>query len=172
MKISWRMAILVMSMTVIGCGRTAEPQSRLWSIQDDIVYGTPPPASADRWIRLTDVGPRNSPPVIVWIFPGDPGSYERERAGWEKLVILPKSKYETLAAFVRTNRCPTLIDENTGWNTKHISELSNERVEVLCVLPCEKVHGYIEQMLATLGIELASPEAKVIGLMNPSSCNR
>jgi hypothetical protein len=66
----------------------------------DDIYGTPPPASVQNWMRLSLLGDRHHPFLVVWISPQN-----FLRRGFERLLTLSPAKYDSLTNIAHSLRC-------------------------------------------------------------------
>jgi hypothetical protein len=123
--------------------------------------GRRPPVTVKQWTSLTVVGERNFPPVAVWIMSSKPSKFERN--GGDKLVILTENEYKMLVKVAHAVRCTTSIDKSERV-TAMVTEYSEGREGVLCAIPCVKIHSYVQDMLATPGIEWTPTKSEPIRL--------
>src|SRR5579862_8011369 len=98
------------------------------SMPDDIA-GTPPPKFAPNWTRLSILGDRNHPFLIIWVSP----RYFR-RTEFERILTLTDKEYAHFVAFSRSLSCSG-IPLNTRSNALMITEHSGSNSETICVMP-------------------------------------
>jgi hypothetical protein len=66
----------------------------------DDIYGTHPPAFVKNWTRLSILGGRHHPFLVIWI-----SSQRFPRVGGERLLTLPSDQYDGLVSTLNFSKC-------------------------------------------------------------------
>jgi hypothetical protein len=110
----------------------------------DPIYGRSPPDSERNWIALVDIGPSNHLGSPIWITPRKfPSGWRQELA---ELIVLPRSEYRVVVAFVEVNRCSTHVPENPGWGFTEVAMRSRGSERIVCRMPREVACTYLTNL--------------------------
>jgi hypothetical protein len=156
----WSRLTLPMLITdvLLGCAKAAEDGA---VTARDPVYGTPPPESTKRWMRINEIGPRNAPPTIVWI-----SNTDFPRSGYEHLVLLANGEYQSVRALAYQHRCSTALEGPPAWGTLLITDFFAGNTEHLCVMPCDVGHDFLLKVLSDPSIGWTEAKAKPIRIFD------
>ena len=108
----------------------------------DDTFGTPPPASIRDWTRISVLGVRYHPFLILWI---SPQTFPRQY--FERLIVLSPAKYQAVVHLGQSYHCIDLrIASRQTESTLWVSHYAAPGGEQRCVLPpsakCEFVYKF------------------------------
>lgn len=105
--------------------------------------GTPAPESVHEWVRLLNLGGRNSLAPVIWVSP-----FEFKRTGIERLILLSHSNYHGFLRFVDRYRCSTQAGSLPVDGSIQIAQFSeSSRFEVVCTMPPRKACEFFARSL-------------------------
>jgi hypothetical protein len=97
-----------------------------WLFND--FYGTPPPAYVQDWERLSIIGDRRHPFLVIWI---SPQSFARR--GLERLLTLSNEKYQSIVGMTQSLSCLKVVKLPPNDHLISITQHSRSE-EIQCAL--------------------------------------
>jgi hypothetical protein len=94
------------------------------------VFGTPPPKAIKNWTRISVLGIRNHPYLILWL-----SSEEFRRSHFERLIVLPQRDYDDVVTIAQNYACLRPEVSFPIRTALLVSVYSSEKGERNCRLP-------------------------------------
>jgi hypothetical protein len=126
MKNVARLLVLTISLAAFAGMSQATPIQ----MPPDDIFGTPPPASVRSWVRLSVLGDRHHPFLIVWVSPQAFG-----RSGFERLMTLSPDEYDKFLAYTRSSSCLERMPQHPRTGMLLVTEHADGGKDDFCVLP-------------------------------------
>jgi hypothetical protein len=127
------------------------------TLQADNVFGTPPPSTAENWVRLSVLSDRHALYPIVWISPTP-----FERTTFERLVKLSPHTYQKLLTYTRSSQCVDRPQDHPEAGTLLVTEHSAGQSEAFCVLPEGAECGFLSAIAGLPDFDKAGEKAQPI----------
>jgi len=125
-------------------------------ISFDDIYGTHPPTFVKNWTRLSILGARHHPFLVIWISP-----QRFPRVDGERMLTLPSDQYDGLVSTLNSSRC---LKSDSPYPEEHrllITEHS-QASERQCVLTHSRSCKFLTSVSAISEIRTSKDHREVL----------
>jgi hypothetical protein len=147
--------LAIIASTIVPCTSSAGP----WSTPNNIT-GSDPPKHVGNWTRLSLLGRRFHPFLVIWL---SPESFPRE--GFEKMFNLNRKDYARALKLNHSYAClnPNVISDEP--NAVQVTEYSSNKGELSCRLPANERCEYLNKLSKIPGIHRSASRLELLRMV-------
>lgn len=115
-------------------------------LSPDNTLGAPAPEHTRQWVRLSVLGPRSAPLLIVWVSPT-----AFPRTGFERLLLMRPNEYRRFVGFVRSYPCLEPDYANPEYRSLLVTQHSSRRDRV-CTISRARACDFLSRSVTLRGV--------------------